>query len=290
LFLLGGVWLAAIALAAFAVPGWLGVATARQSGLFSAVDLILAGCAAVVLGRLALRRRPVHSVWLYAAAAITVVALAAKPLSTVSPAVTRLGAGQPLYSQTGNGLTANLYRGLRWLQHHTRPDDVIAVNNYRDGSLYWDTGWRTPDDYYYTALGERRTFLEGWVYAQRSFDIGEADVFAGRRVPFAQRLALNEAVFQRADRRALAEVVRRWHVRYLFVDRVHNWATPWLGYLALPVYCSRDAVVYAVAQRPGARGCVQPRRPTTKPGAPLTASVISAGGAAAGSAPARTGT
>jgi hypothetical protein len=290
LTVLGGVWLAGIAVAAFAVPGWLGVATARQSGLFSAVDLVLAGSAALVLGRLALRRRRVHAVWLYAAAALTVIALAAKPLTTVSPAVTRLGAGQPLYSQTGNGLTAGLYRGLRWVQDHTRPDDVIAVNNYRDGSLYWDTGWRTPDDYYYTALGERRTFLEGWVYAQRSFDIGEADVFAGRKVPFPWRHALNEAMFQRADRRAFAEVVRSWHVRYLFVDRVHNWATPWLGYLALPVYCSRDAVVYAVGYRPGRRGCVQPRRPRMKPGASLTAWVGPAPDAAAGSASARTGT
>jgi hypothetical protein len=254
------VWLAAVCAAAFAVPRWLGASVARQNGLFSTVDLVLAGLAALVLGRLALRRRRVRTAWLYAAAALTVVALAAKPLTTVSPAVARFAAGQPLYSQTGNALTAGLVRGLTWVRVHTDPSAVVAVNNYRDGSLYWDTGWRTPDDYYYTALSERRTFLEGWVYAQRAFDIGEADVFAGRKVPFPQRLGLNEAIFQRADRRAFDYVVRRWHVRYLFVDRVHNWATPWLGYLALPVFCSRDAVVYAVEHPPRGRGCNQPRR------------------------------
>jgi hypothetical protein len=241
-----GAWLAAVGLAAFAVPGWLGASTARQNGLFSTVDLALAGSAALVLGRLALRRRRVPSVWLYAAGALTLIALAAKPLTTVSPAVTRLAAGQPLYSQTGNALTTGLARGLAWVRDHTDPHAVVAVNNYRDGSLYWDTGWRTPDDYYYTALGERRTFLEGWVYAQRAFDIDEAEVFAGRKVPFPRRLALNEAIFQQADRHAFDYVVRRWRVRYLIVDRVHNWATPWLAYLARRVFSNHDVVVYAV--------------------------------------------
>jgi hypothetical protein len=260
LAVLGSACLAAVSMAAFAVPRWLDASIARQNGLFSAIDLVLAGVAALVLARLGLRRRRATAVWLYAAAALTVVALAAKPLTTVSPAVSRLAAAEPLYSQTGNGLTADLARGLAWVRNHTDPHVVVAVNNYRDGSLYWATGWRTPDDYYYTAFGERRTFLEGWVYAQRAFDIGEAGVFAGRKVPFPQRLALNEAIFQQADRRAFAYVVGRWHVRYLFVDRVHNWATPWLGYLALPVFCSRDAIVYAVRHRPGDRGCDQPRR------------------------------
>jgi hypothetical protein len=256
---LAGAWLAALAVAAFAVPRWLGASTARQNGLFSTVDLVLAGSAALVLGRLAFRRRRVPSIWLYGAGALTLIALAAKPLTTVSPAVTRLGTGQPLYSQTGNALTADLARGLAWMRDHTDPHALIAVNNYRDGSLYWDTGWRTPDDYYYTALGERRTFLEGWVYAQRSFDIGEAEVFAGRKVPFPGRLALNEAIFQRADRRALNYVVGRWHVRYLLVDRVHNWATPWLAYIARRVFRNRDVVIYAVDHRPKSAGSARSR-------------------------------
>jgi hypothetical protein len=260
LAVLGVSWLAALGLAAFAVPRWLGASTAEQNGLFSTVDLIAAGVGALVLGRLALRRRRARGVWLYAAAALTVVALAAKPLTTVSPAVARLAAGQPLYSQTGNGLTSGLARGLAWVRTHTEAHAVLAVNNYRDGSLYWVTGWRTPDDYYYTALAERRTFLEGWVYAQRAFDIGEADVFAGRKVPFPQRLALNEAVFQRADRRAFGIVTRRWHVRYLIVDRVHNWGTPWLGYLAQRVFCNRDVVIYAVRYRPKSATCNQSSR------------------------------
>lgn len=246
LVLLAGGWLATVGVAAFAVPRVFGASIARQNGLFSTVDLVLAGAAVLVLGRLALRRRRVSSVSLYAAGALTLIAVAAKPLTTVSPAVTRLAAGQPLYSQTGNALTAGLAHGLAWVRDHTGPDDVIAVNNYRDGSLYWGTGWRTPDDYYYTALTERRTFLEGWVYAQRAFDIGEADVFASRKVPFPQRLALNEAIFQQADRRAFNYVVRRWRVRYLIVDRVHNWATPWLAYLARRVLSNHDVVVYAV--------------------------------------------
>jgi hypothetical protein len=260
LAVLGFAWLVAVSAGAFAVPRWLGASVARQNGLFSTVDLVLAGLGALVLGRLAFRRRHVRAAWLYAAGALTVVALAAKPLTTVSPAVARIAAGQPLYSQTGNALTAGLARGLAWVRVHTDPSAVVAVNNYRDGSLYWDTGWRTPDDYYYTALSQRRTFLEGWVYAQRAFDIGEADVFAGRKVPFPQRLALNEAIFQQADRRAFDYVVHRWHVRYLIVDRVHNWATPWLGYLAQPTFCNRDVIIYSVKYRPRAHACGQPGR------------------------------
>jgi hypothetical protein len=257
LAVLAGGWLVAIGVAAFAVPRWLDASTARQNGLFSTVDLVLAGLAALVLGRLALRRRRVRGIWLYAAGALTLIALAAKPLTTVSPAVTRVAAGQPLYSQTGNALTAGLAHGLAWVRDHTERHAVVAVNNYRDWSLYWDSGSRTPNDYYYTALGERRTFLEGWVYAQRAFDIGESDVFAGHKVPFPQRLALNEAIFQQADRRAYEYVVRRWHVRYLLVDRVHNWATPWLGYLAQRVFCNSDVVIYAVRHRPTSGGCDQ---------------------------------
>jgi hypothetical protein len=262
LVVLACAWLAAIATVAFALPRWLGVSPVGREGLFSTIDLVLAGMAALVLGRLAARGRPVPIAWLYIACALVLTAMAAKPLTTVSPAVARLSAGQPLYSQTGNALTAGLARGLAWVRDHTDPRAVVAVNNYRDGSLYWSSGWRAPDDYYYSALGERRTFLEGWVYSQRAFDIGEASVFAGRKVPFPQRLALNEAIFQSADRRALEFVARRWSVRYLIVDRVHNWATPWLAYLALPVFCNRDVVVYSLAPRRHRARCAHadPRR------------------------------
>lgn len=258
------------ATAAFAVPRWLHASTARQNGLFSSVALILAGFAVLVFGRLTFPRGRVGTIWLYAACALILTALAAKPLTTVSPALTRLAHNQPLYSQTGNALTADLARGLAWLRDRTDPQAVVAVNNYRDGSLYWETGWRTPDDYYYTALGERRTFLEGWVYTQRAFDIGEGAVFAGRKVPFPKRLALNEAIFQHADRHALDTVVRRFHVRYLIVDRIHNWATPRLTHLAHPIFNNRDITIYAVPApghhlsvgRPGAppAALARPRR------------------------------
>lgn len=263
--LVGGCF-AGIGIAAFAVPRWLEMSISRQNGLFSGVGLVLAGVAVVVFARLATRPRKLRTIWLSTACALILIALAAKLLTTISPAVTRVSDGQPLYSQTGNALTGDLARGLAWVRGHTDPNAVIAVNNYRDGSLYWDTGWRTPDDYYYSALGERRTFLEGWVYAQRSFEIGEGAVFAGRKVPFPRRLALNDAIFQRADRRALTTVARRWNVRYLIVDRVHNWANPRLAYLANPVFCNHDMIIYALAPKRRLERCVQlGHRPATIP-------------------------
>jgi hypothetical protein len=211
------------------------------------------------------------------------VGAVSKSAGLLVPTATRLSRHQVLYSRTGNGLTAGLLRGLEWIRDHTADSDVIAVNNYRDGSLYWGYGWKVPDDYYYSALTERRVFLEGWVYAQRAFDLGERDVFLGRKLPFPGRLLLNEAVFERRDRSALRTLARGYGVRYLLVDRVHNGNSSALNGIARPVFANPDVNIYAVGRRslpagrlPRASLTNQPRNRRSVKGRPLVSRRIRA--------------
>jgi hypothetical protein len=168
----------------------------------------------------------------------------AKPLQVVSPAVARLADGTPLYSNTGHALTSGLLTGLVWIRTHTPTSAVIAVNNYGEGS----TRSKVPNYYYYSAFTERRVFLEGWIYAQRSSDLGEAQVARGRKKPFPDRELLNYATFQRADGAALRTLAEQYGVRYLVVDRVHNDRfSPRLARLARPVFANRDVAIYRVS-------------------------------------------
>ena len=66
------------------------------------------------------------------------------------------------------------------------------------------------------------------------------------RCPIPERLALNEAVFQRGDARALATLVKRYGVRYLVVDHVHRPASPRVAGLGRRVFDNRDVTIYAV--------------------------------------------
>jgi hypothetical protein len=133
---------------------------------------------------------------------------------------------------------------------------------WSNGSLYWDYGWKVPDDYYYSAIAERRVFLEGWVYAQRAFDLGERDVFLGRKVPFPARLHLNEAVFEHGNAAALRTMARSYGVKYLVVDRVHNRSSAPLEGIARRTFADPDVAIYAVQPRrlPAARFLATRRR------------------------------
>jgi hypothetical protein len=241
--------LVAVAVAVAGVWLFLAVSTRGSPSAYLDADVALAVGAVVVLaGALRYAGRPGTFIGC-ALAALLLIGAVSKATGLLVPTATRLTSHQPLYSQTGNGLTAGLRRGLSWIREHTAPSAVVAVNNYRDGSLYWDYGWKVPDDYYYSAMGERRVFLEGWVYAQRAFDIGERDVFLGRKLPFPARLRLNEAVFERRDRSALRTLSRGYGVRYLLIDRVHNSSSPTLDAIARRVFADPDVAIYAVDGR-----------------------------------------
>jgi hypothetical protein len=168
----------------------------------------------------------------------------AKPLEVISPALARLANGKPLYSQAGHGITAGLFTGLTWIRQHTPTNAVIAVNNYDDGA----SRRKFANNYYYSAFAERQVFLEGWIYAQRSFELGEKQVFLGHKTPYPQRRLLNDAVFQHSDQAALETLASKYRVRYLLVDRVHNnHPSPQLPRLAQPVFANRDIAIYQIS-------------------------------------------
>ncbi|MBV9310641.1 MAG: hypothetical protein JOZ73_07410 [Solirubrobacterales bacterium] len=223
---------------------------------FLDLDIMLA-VGLVVACVLALRRRrAVGARWSYVVVAVLAIGLTGRVLTIAGPTATELADGRPLYSQAGPGLTAGLYRALAWINTHSSPSSVIAVNNFRDWSLYWSDGWAVPDDFNYSAFAERPTFLEGYIYTQAAAQAPEA-AYYGRMLLFRNRLQLNNAIFQWAHSDALRAAAGEYGVRYLLVDRVHNHANSRLGTIARLVYANRDAQVYAVPHtvtRPPQRG------------------------------------
>lgn len=147
-----------------------------------------------------------------------------------------------LYIHSGTGLTVGLYRGLEWIRDNTHPDHVIAVSNYSvDPS---DPGY---ENIYYSAFAERRTFLEGWFYGMKTLRRGPNHRVSRNNTPYANRLRLNDAVFERGSRAALGTLVGVYGVRYLVVDRVHGGSTSKVSRLGRLVFSNADVAIYAVS-------------------------------------------
>jgi hypothetical protein len=196
----------------------------------------------VALGAVSVRWPRHRTVWALAGMlALSTVGLLDTPLHLAYSVGRRLQAGNPIYATDGpaaRGLTPDLRAALDYIRTHTAEDAVLAVNNQfsaRDRAR--------PDYMYYSALGERRVFLEGWYDTIPSARLGS---IAARVSPFPGRLALNDAVFLRADRAALGVMRRRYGVRYLLVDRAHGPDRPQLARLGRAVFRQPQAVVYAV--------------------------------------------
>ena len=211
------------------------VAVAAAVGLAGApwpAYAILAGGLALLAVR-GLRRGRRAALVAVACGAVLVGALDL-PLDVGARALPAWLDGRPQYAASEAGLTRDLYAGLAWLRDNTSERAVLAVNNYDETNA----GDRYPSYYGYAAFAERRVFLQGWLYGPL-FLRADEDVIT-------PRLKLNEAVFDRADPRALETLVRDYGVRYLVVDRVHGTATPRLARLGRVVYRNPDVTVYAV--------------------------------------------
>lgn len=150
--------------------------------------------------------------------ALLVAGLVDGPSDRVPGILERAAKGEAVHPQadprTERGVTRDLVRGLDWVRDHSGKDAVLAVNNHV----------RRPADseslfFYYSALGERRVFIESWEYTDKALAVGTAASRA-RGNPFARRLAFNDSVYAgpgRADDAAL----RRRGVDYVLVDRVN---------------------------------------------------------------------
>jgi hypothetical protein len=175
-----------------------------------------------------------------AAALLTAALLTVGALDTPADRLWSSLTSTPAPAAPGKGVTALtplLYRALAWIRDRSPTDSVIAVNSQDRVTAN------------YAAFGERRVFLGGWLYSQRTRDEGFERSAMGAKNPFAARSALNVAVFSRGDQQALRLMTTRYGVRYLLVDHVNGFPAPLraLARHGRVVYDNRDATVLRVA-------------------------------------------
>jgi hypothetical protein len=143
----------------------------------------------------------------------------------------------PADSPLAYGMNAALYRGLLWVRAHTRPCDVLAVNNHAG----WAHDSRPSAYLFYSAFAERRVFLESWAFTPSGI--------AGRE-PFPGRLALNDRAVVRGDPRALRELARLG-VSYVLIDKTHRAGAPEPPSVSKLVFDNSALVVYRLRSAPG---------------------------------------
>jgi len=232
--------LGAVAFVAWAVVTWHVSDTPIWPALAVATILVAGGT--LVHGNLDRRSVRRSGVAGLAGCAILLGALNT-PLDWLPTLSERASAGRPLYNQELHGMTAGLYRGLRWVRDNTPSDAVLVVNNH---SLYPD---RSDSKYfYYSAFAERRVVLESWDYTPQTAARG---VFSLPEVlsPFPRRLRLSNALFADGDRRALRALVCDYGATHVVVDKVHGAASPRLRELeaiSSPMYSNWDLDVYDI--------------------------------------------
>lgn len=239
---IGLVSLGVIALVAWAIVTWHFSDVPIWPGLALASALVVAAIALGSGDRRSLRRSAVAGI---AGSAVLLAALNT-PLDWIPTLSERASKGGPLYNQQFHGLTAGLYRGLRWVRENTATDTVLVVNNHsvrpdRSDSKY----------FYYSALAERRVVLESWDYTPQAAASG---VFALPEVlsPFPRRLRLSKAIYERGDDAALRALVCEYDATHVMVDKAHGGPAPRLGELhALgePVYSNWDLDVYEIREQ-----------------------------------------
>jgi hypothetical protein len=164
----------------------------------------------------------------------------------LEPTLARVVTGKPITPtkpdpQKVRGLTPQLLAALDWLQDNSPLNSVIAVSNH----------WIDPADsdgryYYYSAFSERQVFVEG--YDPGRYEIN-TDVRSPAGADFAQRVTLNNEVFDSADIVALSILTQQYAVRYLLIDRLdddHDADDPAVATLGKVVFSNSDAIIVAV--------------------------------------------
>jgi hypothetical protein len=133
-------------------------------------------------------------------------------------------------------LTPQLLQALEWVRSHTRKNEVLAVNNQ---FLYGNQ--EIPRYFYYSALSERRVFLEGWYYSD-AFHTKQSRVYL-------DRLKINQRVFEEGDAAAARIMAEEFGVTHLLVDKIHGASRGLLAKFAALVYCSPEVEIYAISYK-----------------------------------------
>jgi hypothetical protein len=209
------------------------------------VALVL-GVAAIVFGaRWLLRHRTIAPAVAGAAVAATLLfAVLDTPLDWAPKLIGDAAAGKPVYNQEFAGLTQGLFTGLRWVRDNTKTSDVLVVNNH---SLHPDG--RDSKYFYYSAFAERRVVLESWDYTTQTTGSGDFSL-PPDKAPFQHRLQLTNDVFRHADPIAMKALQRQYGAKYLIVDKVHGFASPFLASRVARVFSNGDMDVYELGKAP----------------------------------------
>jgi len=178
--------------------------------------------------------------------ALVGLSLLNNPLDKGVTTIRRADAGLPLHAPedpvAARGLTRELYEGLEWVRDNTDEDVVVAVNNHVIEGF-------SSRYFYYSAFAERRAFLESWSYTVEAQEIGLERVEDGEELPFPERRALNDAVFDRGDSRALERMRADYGVDFLVVDKGHGSFSPKALELGATVF-ENDAVAVIEVPEP----------------------------------------
>jgi hypothetical protein len=125
----------------------------------------------------------------------------------------------------------------RWLRAHTDPDEVVATNAHCLG--YWGQLCDSRS-FWLSAYSERSVLVEGWGFAPRMAPTGLTHFWD------QPKLDLNDAAFTAPTAQVLGELVRRYGVRWLVVDRRVAREAPGLGRLATLRYDNGRIAIYRV--------------------------------------------
>jgi hypothetical protein len=226
-------WVAVAVLLAYAAHRIWGHGHYLRADLVSYLPVVAAIGALTLLAALAgARRRGLLAA--LAAGALLLTASLDAPLDLFPNPASRLVEGKPQYQTSRAALRPRELRAMEWIRDHLPASAILAVSNDRTPHTR-DFG---PSDATFPAFTEHRTFREAWGYTARANEIGEIDVFAGRKDPFPQRTALERNLFEHGDPRAARIMERRYGVDYVVVSKKDGAINPRVYRLGRLVYAN----------------------------------------------------
>jgi hypothetical protein len=121
-------------------------------------------------------------------------------------------------SQRGRIILKDEVVAALWLEKHSGRDDIVATNVH-----CLPLNWKSACDaraFFVAGFGGRRTLVESWGYTDEAV---AKDGVNGKRFPLQppphpERFALNQRVFAQGDPADVAELRRRYDVRWLYAD------------------------------------------------------------------------
>lgn len=188
-----------------------------------AAPYLILGVAVAALAVYGSWRRSFSTGALYFATLILLFSSALNTLFTAGTAIGNRSAalGSPGFTADGMRLvTPPLADGLNWLRDNTPSDTLVAVNNHFRDAAHTDSRM-----FIYSAFSERRFFLETWALTEESLRM-QFQTGLDSPNPYPALLTLNDSAFASPEDQSLQILRRKYHVRYLFIDKLGTHVSP----------------------------------------------------------------